>query len=276
MSNGPVKLKIKLKSRPSDAQSLAETSGQKRKLEASAQDPEPDKGFGVTDRPELHKPKKLKVVKREADSAAAAPSSNKVKLHIKGPWSKPTSSSGNTEAPSKHSHSDSQAPQKGLAQQRTLSAAASRPPAKQVPNGVKHQQSVSIKPLSKKKKQQHSLAATDLKSAPDAVPGGAANNIKYEASNLDIKTEHRTADSVSSLPEATLGHSVKPGDVSASASSLQPTQAVLVRIINKMQRKDNFNIFRDPVTELMVCLACRSAFLCCINGRLQQSPGCSA
>ena len=256
MSNGPVKLKIKLKSRPSDAQSVAETSGQKRKLEPSTQDPQPDKGFSVTDRPELHKPKKLKVVKREADGAAAAPSSNKVKLHIKGPWSKPTSTSGNTAPPLKQARSSSQTPQAGFAQQKTSSAAAaSRPPAKQVPEAVKHQQSISVKPLNKKKKQQQSLAADHRELAPSAPPGGAGYSIRNGLQAANVKTELGNANSLSSLPEATLGQTVKDEDAAASGSSLHPTQAVLVRIINKMQRKDNFNIFRDPVTELMVCVA---------------------
>ena len=246
--SGSVKLKIKLKPRPAEGQSVPESSGHKRKLDDSARDPSANKGLGANSTSELHKHKKLKQAQSSVGTAAAAPPSNKVKLHIKGPWGKATSNSGNTDTPLKSSSSIAQP---SSTQYRGSVVAGSKPPAKQAPETGRQTHILSSKPPSKKKKQ-HCFTASSFQ--PHAA-NGAANLAKHGAQSLDTKSEDTNMESISGRPGTTLGHAVKAEEATTSSGVTQPTRAVLERIVDKMQRKDTFNIFKEPVTEAMVrCL----------------------
>lgn len=248
--SGPVKLKIKLKPRPVEDQPLPESSGHKRKLDNFARDLPGDKGTSAKNRSEPHKPKKLKLAQGNSVTPAA-PSGNKVKLHIKGPWGKATSNSGNTDSPFGPSLS---AAQPVFPQHRAPPAAGSRPPAKQAPDLGRQQLLLSTKPPSKKKKQ-HSFPASSFQPFTAPPANGVPNLVKHETRSLETKSEDTNLDSISGRPGTTLGLALKAEEATTSGAITQPTRTVLERIVDKMQRKDTFNIFREPVTEAMVRFA---------------------
>ena len=249
--SGSVKLKIKLKPRPAEGQSIPDSSGHKRKLDDSARDPPGNKGLGASSTSEIHKHKKLKQAQASSGTPGAVPQSNKVKLHIKGPWGKATSTSGNNDSPLR---SSSSVVQPSSAQHRGSVVAGSKPPAKQAPDTGRQTHILSAKPPSKKKRQ-HSFTASGFQ---PHTANGAASFAKHGTQSLDTKSEDTNMESVSGRPGTTLGHAVKADEAITSAEGIQPTRAVLERIVDKMQRKDTFNIFKEPVTEAMVrCLQIR-------------------
>lgn len=244
--SGSVKLKIKLKPRPAETAPSRESSGLKRKLEDDGKDTPRDTAHKAHNNREPHKSKKLKLAQKNPSTPAAAPSSNKVKLHIKGPWGKATNGTGNTESPQ---NSSAPAAQPSLSQQKPLPFTAFRPPAKQVPNTGGQLQSAKA-PGSKKR--QHSSIAPSVQPHIGSQTNGVTGLIKHGTQSLDTKSEDTNMDSISGRPGTTLGHAIKAEEATTSGAVTHPTTLVLVRIVDKMQRKDTFNIFKEPVTEAMV------------------------
>lgn len=247
---GSVKLKIKLKPRPTEAQPSSESSGLKRKFHGLDSDRSREKVDSTQANNQSHKPKKLKLVRNDSATPAAASLGSKVKLHIKGPWDKATNYAGNANSP--HTSSVSAA-QPAFSQQRPSQFIGSRPPVKQGPSSavLLH----SIKPPSKKKKQ-YTPSATGNQPFTASQANGLSKLGKHGPQALDTKSEDTNLDSVSGHPGTTLGHAMKVEEASTSGPVTHPTRTILERIVDKMQRKDTFNIFKEPVTEAMVRMVC--------------------
>ena len=243
--SGPLKLKIKLKQRPQEPEFAPGPSNHKRKRDEYSPQP-----LGVPTsaanghRSEVKRPKKQKQHQQVASQLQIPSSGNKVKLHIKGPWSKAASASDSKDSPLRQSSSGHPHSQGKGVNQGSSVVLKQRPPAKAVQvlgqaDPAQAFQPPSKKPKLKLKQQQRSSAAdgalganaTDRTSSLDAAPG--------------IKSE--TAPGQVEAPMTLI-----PKSEGNSAVAI-PTQAVLERIVDKMQRKDNFNIFKEPVTEAMVC-----------------------
>ena len=243
--SGSLKLKIRLKPRPQESESAQGRSDHKRKLDEYS--PHAPSGFPSTangNHSEVKRAKKQKQVQQAANQLQPTSSGNKVKLHIKGPWNKAPSASDHRDSSLRPS-SPSQAQQsleKGKAVGQGPSAKLQqRLPAKTVQApGQADAAAASAYPSKKQKlklKQQPSAAASLHADAADgAAFRGAATGVKLEGA------PGPTEASIAQIPK------------SESTVALEfPTQAILERIVDKMQRKDTWNIFRNPVTEAVVC-----------------------
>ena len=243
--SGPLKLKIKLKQRPQEPEFAPGPSDHKRKRDEYSPQP-----LGVPTsaanghRSEVKRPKKQKQHQQVTSQPQITSSGNKVKLHIKGPWSKAASASDSKGSPLRQSSSGHPHPQGKAVHQGPSVILKQRPPAKAVQVLGQADPAQAFKPPSKqpklKLKQQQGSSAAD---------GALGANAADRTSSLDaapgIKTE--TAPGQVEAPVTLI-----PKSEGNSAVAV-PTQAVLERIVDKMQRKDNFNIFKEPVTEAMVC-----------------------
>ena len=252
--SGPLKLKIKLKQRPQEPEFAPGPSNHKRKRDEYSPQP-----LGVPTsaanghRSEVKRPKKQKQHQQVTSQPQITSSGNKVKLHIKGPWSKAASASDSKGSPLRQSSSGHPHSQGRAVHQGPSVVLKQRPPAKAVQVLGQADPAQAFKPPSKKpklklKQQQGSSAAggalganaADGTASVDAAPG-----IKTETSPGQIEAP------LILIPKS-----------EGSPAVAVPTQAVLERIVDKMQRKDNFNIFKEPVTEAMVCkLAVQHCFL---------------
>ena len=252
--SGPLKLKIKLKQRPQEPEFAPGSSDHKRKRDEYSPQP-----LGVPTsaanghRSEVKRPKKQKQHQQVTSQPQITSSGNKVKLHIKGPWSKAASASDSKGSPLRQSSSGHPHSQGRAVHQGPSVVLKQRPPAKAVQVLGQADPAQAFKPPSKKpklklKQQQGSSAAggalganaADGTASVDAAPG-----IKTETSPGQIEAP------LILIPKS-----------EGSPAVAVPTQAVLERIVDKMQRKDNFNIFKEPVTEAMVCkLAVQHCFL---------------
>ena len=243
--SGPLKLKIKLKQRPQEPEFAPGPSDHKRKRDEYSPQP-----LGVPTsaanghRSEVKRPKKQKQQQQGASQSQITSSGNKVKLHIKGPWSKAASATDSKDSLLRQSSSGHPHPQGKAVHQGTSVVLKQRPPAKAVPvlgqaDPAQASQPPSKKPKLKLKQQQGSSAADG------ALGANAADRTSFLNAAPGVKTE--TAPGQVEAPMMLI-----PKSEGNSAVAV-PTQAVLERIVDKMQRKDNFNIFKEPVTEAMVC-----------------------
>ncbi|KAL0039070.1 hypothetical protein WJX77_007012 [Trebouxia sp. C0004] len=237
--SGPLKLKIKLKQRPQEPEFAPGPSDHKRKRDEYSPQP-----VGVPTstanghRSEVKRPKKQKQHQQGHSQPQITSSGNKVKLHIKGPWSKAASASDSKDLPLRQSSSGHPHSQGKAVHQGPSVVLKQRPPAKAVQVIGQGEPAQAFKPPSKKpklklKQQQNSSAAdgalganaTDGAASVDAAPG--------------IKTE--------TVPGQVEAPMIPKSEGNPAIAVL--TQTVLERIVDKMQRKDNFNIFKEPVTE---------------------------
>ena len=251
--SGSLKLKIKLKPRPQETDPASEKSDHKRKLgDYSSQHPSLPSATG--DHSEVRRSKKQKQHHPANPPLHSTGSVPKVKLHIKGPWNKAASASENKDSPLRQASSgqpfQSQPPSKSSLGHPVLSI-KQRPPAKAVQNLGQADAAAPAKAVVKKTKlkgfekgKQH-----QADTAPDDTEskGAAASKDSSERHNLEA------AEASVGQPPKSEGHGLLA----------VPTRSVLERIVDKVQRKDNFNIFRDPITEAVVtiCPACQAAAL---------------
>ena len=252
--SGSLKLKIKLKPKPQVSESAPGRSDHKRKLEdySSPHSALPSSAANGT-HSEARPPKKQKQQHQLAGVPPAQQptgSGTKVKLHIKGSWNKAASASETRDSPLRQSSSGktihAQLPSKSSLGKTTLSI-KQRPPAKAVQN-FGHTDSTAPARTSIKKTKVKGLANAKQYPADtaqdDSQSKGAAISTASDKNNLNVEA--------ASTADAAIAHPLKsgPNGVLAVLSS-----SVLERIVDKMQRKDTFNIFREPVTEAVVCLA---------------------
>lgn len=249
--SGSLKLKIKLKPKPQVSESAPGRSEHKRKLEDySSPHPALPSSAANGSHSEARPPKKQKQ-QHQLVSPPLQPtgSGTKVKLHIKGSWNKAASASENRDSPLRQSSSGkashAQLLSKSSLGKPTLSI-KQRPPAKAVQN-LGHAASTAPAKTSTKKTKVKGFANAKqypVDTAPDdSRSKGAAVSTASDRNNLNLEA--------ASTADAPIAQPIKPGahGVLAVLSS-----SVLERIVDKMQRKDTFNIFREPVTEAVVCL----------------------
>ena len=248
--SGSLKLKIKLNPKPQVSDSAPGRSDHKRKLEdySSPHPAHPSLAAAANgSQSETKRSKKQKHQHQPDLPLQSTGSGTKVKLHIKGPWDKAASTSENKDSPLRQSSSG-----KGLQTQpsskssigKTTLSIKQRPPAKAVPNLGQADSAAPARTSSKKTKvqgfpngkQYHEAAAGDSQSR------GAAFSTASERSNFEAASAAYVS---TANPLKSQGH----GGLTALSNS------VLERIVDKMQRKDSFNIFRNPVTEAVVCSA---------------------
>lgn len=248
--SGSLKLKIKLNPKPQVSDSAPGRSDHKRKLEEYSS-PHPTHPSAAAAANGSHsEPKRSKKHKQQHQAVQplqSTGSGTKVKLHIKGPWDKAASTSENKDSLLRQSSSgkalQAQPSSKSSLGKATLSI-KQRPPAKAVPNLGKADTAAPARTSSKKTKPK---GFANDKHYPDAVAGdsqsrGAAVSTASERNNFEAAS---TADGSTAHPLISEGH----GGLATLSNS------VLERIVDKMQRKDSFNIFRNPVTEAVVCSA---------------------
>ena len=246
--SGSLKLKIKLKPRPQETSSAPQNTDHKRKLEHfSSPYPSHPSAAANGDHSEARRPKKQKQQHQVTPPLQSSGSGTKVKLHIKGPWNKAAGASESRDSPLRQSSSGQtfhlQPPNRSSLGTPTLSI-KQRPPVKAVQNLGQADAAGPAKPSVKNTKlkgfargKQHPTDA-----APDDTQSRSAAASRDPASEeLNLETAAET--SVGQAPKHD-GH----------AALALPTRSVLERIVDKMQRKDTFNIFRDPVTESVVRL----------------------
>ena len=245
--SGPLKLKIKLKQRPQETDSASGRSEHKRKLEEYLPQ---QSGVACSDvngnHSEVKRPKKQK--HNQAAQAQPTASSHKVKLHIKGPWNKAATASETKSSPLRQFPSGSAQqlhPQAKPSSHGPSISAKHRPPAKAV--------------------QVLSQADTGprLANKTHKLKGSGQANQQQGSQLADGATASHSRDGAASRGTSGVAH-LEAASGPAEGSQLQlssgkglealivPTRAILERIVDKMQRKDNFNIFRDPVTEAVV------------------------
>ena len=246
--SGSLKLKIKLNPKPQVSDSAPGRSDHKRKLEDySSPHPAHPSSAAATNgsQREAKRSKKQKQQHQPVPPLQSTGSGTKVKLHIKGPWDKAASTSENIDSPLRQSSSgkafQAQPSSKSSLGKTTLSI-KQPPPAKAVPTLGQADSAAPARTSSKKTKVK---GVTNGKQYPDAAAGdsrGAANSTASEKNNFEAAS---TADASITQQHKFEGH----GGLAALSNS------VLERIVDKMQRKDSFNIFRNPVTEAVVCSA---------------------
>ena len=244
--SGSLKLKIKLKPRLQDTESAQGRSDHKRKLnDYSPQHSGVPSSATNGSHSETKRPKKQKH-QQAAGQLQPSGSGPKLKLHIKGPWSKAASASDNKDPHQASSgHPQQPYPGKNAAPTVTLKQ---RPPAKAVQVLGQADAGAPVRDPNKKQKvkgfgkvkqgQGQPAANAALETYPR---GGAAS----ASEDLDLQAP-------AAQDEAPMAQIPK---IEGNVVLAVPTRAILERIVDKMQRKDNFNIFRDPVTEAMVCCA---------------------
>lgn len=249
--SGSLKLKIKLNPKPQVSESAPGGSGQKRKLEdySSPHSALPASAANGS-HSEARRPKKQKQQHQIVPPLQPTGSGTKVKLHIKGSWNKAASASENTDSPLRQSSSgkafQAQLPSKSSLGKTTLSI-KQHPPAK----AVQHfGQADSLPPARTSAKKTKVKGFANAKQYPtdtapdDSQSKGAAVSTASERNNLHLEA-------VSTADEST----AQPSKAGAHGALAVLSRSVLERIVDKMQRKDTFNIFREPVTEAVVCLA---------------------
>ena len=249
--SGSLKLKIKFNPKPQVSDSAPGRSDHKRKLEdyVSPHPAHPSLAAAANgSKSEAKRPKKQKQQHQPAPPLQSTGSGTKVKLHIRGPWDRAASTSENKDSPLRQSSS-------GKALQAQLSTKSSlgkttlsikqRPPAKAVPNLGQADSATPAGTSSKKTKVkglQNGKQYPDAAAAGDSQSRGAALSTASERNNFDPAP-------AADVSTAHLLKSEGHGGLAALSNS------VLERIVDKMQRKDSFNIFRNPVTEAVVCSA---------------------
>lgn len=248
--SGSLKLKIKFNPKPQVSDSAPGKPDHKRKFEDHSS-PHPAHRSSAAaangSHSEAKRSKKQKQQHQPVPPLQSAGTGPKVKLHIKGPWDKAANTSENKDSPLRQSSLgkafQAQPPSKSSHGKTTLSI-KQRPPAKAVQNLGQADSTAPIKTSSKKTKvkgfadgkQYLNAAAGDPQSRSAAVSTASERKDFVAASTADTSTAHLVKSE---------GHE---GTAELSSSTLE-------RIVDKMQRKDNFNIFRDPVTEAVVCFA---------------------
>lgn len=248
--SGSLKLKIKFNPKPQVSDSAPERSDHKRKLEdlSSPHPAHPSLAAAANgSQSEAKRSKKQKQQHQPVPALQSTGFGTKVKLHIRGPWDRAASTSENKDSPLRQSSSgkafQAQPSTKSSLGKTTLSI-KQRPPAKAVPNLGQADSATPARTSSKKIKNK---GFPNGKQYPDAAAGdlqsrGAALSTASERNNFDAAP---VADASTAHPLKSEGH----GGPAALSNS------VLERIVDKMQRKDSFNIFRIPVTEAVVCSA---------------------
>ena len=243
--SGSLKLKIKLKPRPQETDSALEQADHKRKLgDYSSQHPTLPSAAANGDHSEVRRSKKQKQnhpVNPPSQSTGSIP---KVKLHIKGPWNKAATASENKDSPLRQTSSgqpfQSQSPSKSALGHPVLSI-KQRPPAKAVHNLGQADGAAPAKTAVKKTKLKG--FAKGKQHLPDAAPDGTQSRGPAVSKDSSERANLEAADASIGQPPKPEGHGV----------AAVPTRPVLERIVDKTQRKDTFNIFRDPITEAVVC-----------------------
>lgn len=262
--SGSLKLKIKLKPKPQVSESAPGRSEHKRKLEDySSPHPTLPSSAANGSHSEARPPKKQKQQHQVVPPPLQPTGSGtKVKLHIKGSWNKAASALENRDSPLRQSSSGktfhANLPSKSSLGKPTLSI-KQRAPAKAVHNFGHFAGTAPAKTSTKKTKVKGFANAKQYPAdtAPDdSHSKGAAVSTASDRNNLKLEA--------ASTADASIAHSSKPGAHGALAVL---SSSVLERIVDKMQRKDTFNIFRDPVTEAVVCLT-----FSCQRGRIRQVP----
>lgn len=250
--SGSLKLKIKLNPKPQVSESATGRSDHKRKLEdfSSPHPAHPSLAAAANgSQSEAKRSKKQKQQHQPVPPLQSTGSGTKVKLHIKGPWDKAASTSENKDSPLRQSSSgkafQTQPASKSSLGKTTL-AIKQRPPAKAVPNLGQADSTAPAKTSSKKKKVK---GFPNGKQYPDAAAG--------DSQSQGATTSERNNFEAASAADVSTAHPLKSeGHAGLAALS----DSVLERIVDKMQRKDSFNIFRNPVTEAVVCSALRLLF----------------
>ncbi len=249
--SGSLKLKIKLKPRPQETEFASGRSDHKRKLEDYSPQHSGFQSLGANgNHNEVQRPKKQKQHQQAAGQLQPTASGKKVKLHIKGPWSKAATALETKDSPLRHSslghaqQSHSQGKPSSHGPSVTLKQ---RPPAKAVQAPGQADAAAPDRNPSKKQKvkgfakvKQQPSDALDIQSR-----GGAASR--------DTASQNANFEARSGQAEASIAQVPKPEGTVALAV---PTRAILERIVDKMQRKDTFNIFRDPQRLWYVLLPC--------------------
>ena len=247
--SGSLKLKIKLNPKPQVSDSAPGRSDHKRKLEdySSPHSALPSPAANGS-HSEAKRPKKQKQQHQPVPPLQPTGSGTKVKLHIKGPWNKAVSASENKDSPLRQSSSgkafQAQPPSKSSLGKTTFSI-KQRPPAKAVQHLGQADSVASARTSNKKTKVKGFANAKQypVDAAPDESQSrGAAVSTASERNNFEAAS---TADASIAQPFKSEGNGV--------LAVLSPS--ILERVVDKMQRKDTFNIFRDPVTEAVVCAA---------------------
>lgn len=247
--SGSLKLKIKFNPKPQVSDSAPGTADHKRKFEDHSS-PHPAHRSSAAAANGTHsqakRSKKQKQQHQPVLPLQSAGTGTKVKLHIKGPWDKAANTSENKDSPLRQSSLgkafQAQPPSKSSLGKTTLSI-KQRPPAKAVQNLGQD----SAAPINTSSKTTKVKGSADGKQYPNAAAGdpqsrGAAVSTASERKDFEAAS---TADASTAHLVKSEGHE---GTAVLSSSTLE-------RIVDKMQRKDNFNIFRDPVTEAVVCFA---------------------
>lgn len=248
--SGPLKLKIKLKPKPQEPETASARSDHKRKLDEYSPQASgllSSAGNGT----EVKRAKKQKQHQQVPNQTQSTASGSKVKLHIKGPWGKAVSASDKGDSP--YAQSSLRPFQPDQAQSPAAAKPSlvikHRPPVKssQIPAALN-----GTAPSKKKQKgsgtAQHAGPPALALQPRDSTASGGLSALPGQAQDAGA------AQAQSSIK---LGHQADGGQAPA-----YPTRALLERVVDKMQRKDTFSIFKNPVTEAMVSILPISTSVC--------------